>query len=479
MAGKLSAELRRAFQAGGRLDPLLLALFATVTGLVLFNTCVYEPNFPGDAFEFKRYTAVLAEGRLPDSTDSREFFTPPLPFVLPAGLLALGVPFAAAMKAGQVVNVGFCAALLVVVLLLVDELRPSDIAARRVALLLLALLPVYQHAFVYMRGEPGLALWAALSLLLAVRHLGREDWRFLPLAGLGVVMGLALLTRQQGVFILLAVTGFAGLRLLVETRGRSARIVALGVCLASTLAVSGWFYASLWQRYGTPMAFNKPRRTPSFANRPWDFYFGTGNGYLFTNPVRPAFTGQFLPTLYADAWGDYYGYFLVYVFDHRLSVFVPPWNWEERASEWRGRARYRTNRFTRPAYLGRTNLLGLFPTGLCLFGLFRALRVLARLAGPDPAPSRTLAPLLALAILLSLGGYFVLLLSFSPNFARGTTIKAIYMLQVFPLFAVLGAHALSGLRETSLLAFRTAVAGLGLLLAHNAPLLVTAYWPRP
>ena len=158
---------------------------------------------------------------------------------------------------------------------------------------------------------------------------------------------------------------------------------------------------------------------------------------------------------------------------------MPPWQWEETADEWRDRSRYRTNLFTRAPYLGRTNLLALFPTALCLIALASALRALPLLAGEDSSAASTLGPLLALAILLTLVGYFLLLLSFPLVFARGTTIKAIYLLPVFPLFAVLGADLLARLREKRPRIFRAASACLVILLVHNAPLLVTAFWPRP
>ena len=479
MRGRLTREIKRAVFVDGRLDPVLVVLLVLINGLVLFNTVVYEPDFPGDAAEFKRYTAALAAGRLPEKTDSREFFTPPLPFVMPAALLAAGVPYSTAMKLGQNVNVLYSAALLLVVLLLVEELRPGDRAPKRIALLLLAMLPVYQHAFVYMRGEPPLALGTALVLLLAIRELSRPDWRPRALATLGLVMGLMLLCRQQGVFVVLAVSAYAGLRLLATPERRALRLRAFTLSLVVAGAVGGWFYLSLWDRFKTPMAFNKPRIPPSFANRPPDFYFGTGNGELFSRPSRPHFTGQFLPTLYADAWGDYYGYFLLYVFHCGKDRFVPPWEWEKDLDKWRDPQRFRTNLFTRTPDLGRTNILALGPTALCLLGLAGGILALPRLAGRDPRPPSTLRPLLALTIALTLGGYFFLLLSFSPSFARGTTIKATYMLQVFPLFAVLGADALARLRERSRPAFTLVVSGLGLLLLHNAPLLVTAFWPWP
>ena len=32
--------------------------------------------------------------------------------------------------------------------------------------------------------------------------------------------------------------------------------------------------------------------------------------FSFTNPIRPNFSNQFISILYADTWGDYWGYFV-------------------------------------------------------------------------------------------------------------------------------------------------------------------------
>ena len=41
------------------------------------------------------------------------------------------------------------------------------------------------------------------------------------------------------------------------------------------------------------------------------FYLGSGNGNLFSDPIRGAFPNQLLPILYSETWGDYWGYFVV------------------------------------------------------------------------------------------------------------------------------------------------------------------------
>ncbi len=75
--------------------------------------------------------------------------------------------------------------------------------------------------------------------------------------------------------------------------------------------MSGWFYGWLWISYGSPIAFNaSPTTQWALHNEPAGFYFGTGNGCLFSDPVEPSFPNQLIPIFYAETWGDYWHYFL-------------------------------------------------------------------------------------------------------------------------------------------------------------------------
>jgi hypothetical protein len=64
-AARVREGLRRPFSSEGRADPLLLALFLLVNGIVLGNAIVYEPGLGYDAYMHERYVGVLARGRLP------------------------------------------------------------------------------------------------------------------------------------------------------------------------------------------------------------------------------------------------------------------------------------------------------------------------------------------------------------------------------------------------------------------------------
>jgi hypothetical protein len=457
-----------------------VALGLLTAAVVAFNAATFDPGLGYDAREHERYVVTLAGGRLPGPGDTREFFSPPLPYLLPSALVAAGVPVGLALKLGQWTNVASSLALAVIVLLIADRLRPGSRGVKRLALLLLGALPVYQRSFSFFRAEPLLACLSALGLLLAVRVFldGGDDAAVRPRAWvLGAVLGLMLLSRQQGVFVILAIALLALLRALAAPMERRRHLLALALSLSAAAAVSGWFYLSLWARVGSPLAFNKPRRPFSFANRPAFFYFGTGDGLLFADPVRPSFKGQFVPTIYADTWGDYYGYFLIYAWDARNHRYLPPWEWEGRLRKRRDRPWLDTNRFTRAPWLGRVNLASLLPSALLLLGLLGGLLRARALTRPHPSRPAAVAALLALATLASLVGYVALLLTLP--YPLGTTIKSVYLLQVFPLLALLGAEEAARIARRSGTAHRVLVAGLVAVAIHNAPALVNAYWSGP
>jgi len=476
---RAARALRAAFAADGRVDGVLLALVLFGAGLVAWNASVYPWPMSYDAEHHGRYVAALAQGRLPDFEDTREYFSPPLPYLVPAALVAAGASLDTAMRAGQLQNVGFWLGLSFVTLLLAEELRPGSRVVKRGALFFLATLPVLHRTFTFLRGEPLLALLSVLAVVLAHRQFasGPPPEARGHAVRLGLVLGLLLLTRQQGIFVIGAVTLMALGRAFAEPSTRRRRLFDLCVAGALTCVVAGGFYLSLWTRYGSPAAFNKRRAPFSLANRPAFFYFGTGDGLLFRDPLRPSFKGQLLPTLYADAWGDYYGYFLVYAWDARRDCLLHPADFEEFLVEKRSKGWLVTNRYERAAALARANLLSLLPTFFLTLGLLAALARLPALWSPEPDRASLLRLLLGLAVVISLVGYVALLLTI--RHALGTTIKATYVLPVFPFLAVLAADLLERWSKVRKGGFVAAAVGLLAVALHNAPLLMNALAGAP
>src|SRR5438105_6539537 len=72
-----------------RVDGSRLA-FLTIQAIVLFNAVFHEPTIGYDAPAHIDYLRTLATFRLPTPPDSYEFFSPPLPYLIPSLVLASG-----------------------------------------------------------------------------------------------------------------------------------------------------------------------------------------------------------------------------------------------------------------------------------------------------------------------------------------------------------------------------------------------------
>jgi hypothetical protein len=175
-------------------------------------------------------------------------------------------------------------------------------------------------------------------------------------------------------------------------------------------------------------------------------------------------------------WGDYWGYFLLYGKDTRSSVYLDGADLANIFSsgvrpEW-----METNYESIPSYLGRLNVVGLFPTTLGLVSLIFAFSLLLSKDSPQAGTTshKELACLLLFTIVTSIAGYGWFLIMY-PNPGKGDTIKATYMLQAFLFVSLLVGLLLRHLEVRLNRLYRLALAGLGVCFCHNIPALVTRY----
>jgi len=258
-------------------------------------------------------------------------------------------------------------------------------------------------------------------------------------------------------------------------RDRSRRLVALGLgAPLVALIVGGWFYGWLWISEGSPIAFPRSAAHWALSNEPVDFYTGTGNGRLFTDPFRPSFPNQLIPIFYAETWGDYKGYFLIYgkdpssgsyVFGQKLQLAVD-----------RTPLTIETNRFTLNKYLGRVNLLGLLPTALALVAFGAAvIRLPTFLRRGAPVTFAEIVRVMAVMVIsVSALGYLWFLIRF-PDIGKGETIKAMYMLHIFAPLALLTADFVRRIRVP----LNAWVVAWALLMVHNAGAVTTHFTDVP
>lgn len=457
-------------------DWLLVGLLVAINGVVLANAILHDPAIGYDARAHFAYIRVLSEGRLPSEADTYEFFTPPLSY-LPAALvrrLGFGGLFLAG-KVAQYLNVLYSLGVTVCLIRLCERIRPGCRSFKCASLLLLGMLPVFYKTFAFVRPEPLLVLLSLLVIERAVLIfvMDRLDW--LSVLALGALLGLLLLVRQQAGFVILALGVFVVARAIARRETALAYVRALAVALAAAAAIAGWFYLRHASQRGSPLAYTRQSLPLSLSNNPQHFYLGTGDGRLFTDPVRPAFRNQLLPKLYSETWGDHECYFLVYGVDRRTHSFLAGGDLENAQRRRRAAFFLRTNRVEEGRFLGRVNIVALVPSALLVAGLVAGAAFGWR-SWRRSEDARGLAlGLLWLVVVVTLLGYVVLLVLYpSPS---GNMIKATYVLHVFPLAAILAADLLERIRLWSKPLFFAALASLLLVSLHNAPALLTSYRP--
>lgn len=474
---KFLAAFLEPFQAGKGFNITLLSIFAAINGLVLFNAIFHNAWVGYDAHEYINYISILSELRLVTPEDSYEFFSPPLPFVIPAlSMIIAGVDMYRAAKLAQMLNVLLSFGSTFYLIKLCQVVGPQS-TLKQSALILLALLPVYYKTFAFVRGEPYVVFFSIIMLYYALLMVIKEQFTWVNSILMGIAMGFIALSRQWGIFLFPAVFILFAYKWIRSPPWRSSIIRAFILCIVLIAVISGWFYLSLIVRYGSGTPFNRqPAEQFSLQNQPEEFYTGISPEYLFSNPVRPNFANQFIPIFYSEVWGDYWCYFTVYARDTRTSQLVIGPDLSRIFSQERLPTWLATNYETASNYLGRVNRVSLFPTSIILISLIYALWRTLPVYGHDPAgvDHRIVSAFFLLAIGITMTGYIWFLIMY-PYHGRGDTIKATYMIQIFPLTAVLGGMFLETVKKRSQVIYRIIIAFLFLSIVHNLPAMITHY----
>ena len=448
---------------------VLLLLLVIIHGMMLYNALFHNPKTGYDAEAHLFYVTTLAQGRLPTGMDSYEFFSPPLPYAVTSVAYHYLAPYYGnalkrAVKIGQLMQWLLSIGITIVLLRLCEWVRPQNLNFKIATLTFWGILPVYYKTFAFIRGEP----WVLLFLLLAVYEflhfmaVGRWQKRpYWPAFRIGLWLGLAMTSRQWAIFAIITIAifilkelwGYASAQrqqashIHFKEIGRYLHkpfILACFIMTLTTILVGSWFYVHLYLTYGSATAFNTPAESFSFANQPATFYTDLALDKLFTDPVRPMFDNRFWPQFYTEMWGDYFAYFIIYgregdsyVFDGRVLQAIVASGIPEG---------YETNRYQMNRYLGRVNLLALPISLMMLVGFLLGGRYFSQwLRKAQTDKQTTLYTFGWLLISITWIGYGWFLLTYL--YENGSTVKATYVLHIFPFLALLAAEFLEQVRE--------------------------------
>ena len=477
-------------RADGRIAWAVIAAFVALNGVVFANAWRHDPRVGYDGNGHRTYTKVLAAGRLPTPQETHEFFSPPLPYV-PAAIARRYVEADAqpgrwrvdvALKVGQLAQAAMSVVLTLALLACVRMIRPRrDAFAAFCALLCLGMMPVYYRTFAMLRGEPFMATFATVGVALSIRAFvtRRPSLRGGALAGLA--LGGACASRQWAFFLLpgLAILGLW--RFWMDAPRRRATLRAGLATVAAAALVGGPFYVHLYLRYGSIKAFNRVetadggdaliRADTTDADEPADVVaptpvastsLATALHNAVTSPIRDRLADHRVLLAYVDTWGDYWQYFLIYAKDKKGNHF------DAAKIDGAERDGFKSNIRTMPAYLGRVSAVAIAPTLVLLAGWLASLAAARRaLAGGRAIALPVVGALIGSALL----GYAWFVLSYPGD--RADTVKATYLLQIFPLLAITASIWLADLRTRRPHAAWAIVVVLLIALAHDAPACVT------
>jgi hypothetical protein len=365
----------------------LVAALALIAG---WNAYKYPSGAGYDVRQHEEYADLLIHhGEIPGREKRSEYYTPPGFYLLAGAATLVGehVHSGDPHKLGQVLNWLVLIAAAGVLWLLARELFPGRVWLQVSALAFFCFLPVVIRVGAMFHPEPLSMLLSACALYLAARMLRGNDRRWQLAVATGVVLGLGQLVRAFSLWTFAAVV----IALVVAREWRR-----LGIVVLATAIVASPWYIRQTIKYGDPV-FDRP--TPHEAiwdRRPASFYLALGLPEVFTDPIRPNFRNDAVPTTYSEVWGDYFGV-------------------------WRGSRE-------------RQAFLGLLPTLLAVVGW------VVLLARSWRTPAR-----LPVALLPGLGllGYLYFTVSYpTPD---GDVLKASYMLTTAPAWALAFGYAVDRL----------------------------------
>ncbi len=464
----------------------LIAIFFIMNFVVLYNSCFHNPAIGYDSSEHIKYIQALSELRMPKVHDSYEFFSPPLAYIFPAVLKSVSsVSIYATARFALLLNFLYSILTTFFLLKIGETIQPEKMTIRIGMIGLLGMLPVYYKTYSFIRGEPLLTALTAYIAYKTLSMLWRGDNEIKTVKTIdcviyGMGIGLSMLTRQLAFFLIISVIGFWALIALRNPLIFKSVAVMLFKSMCVAVLVSCCFYLYMKFQYGsfkTYLRVGEPHF--SLSNQEKSFYLGTGNNQLFLAPVRPAFPNQFLPIIYSETWGDYWGFFLVMGFDAVNRTYLPGgplWN-RINSGNTEGIIH---NRDKMSRYLARTNIVGLIPSVLMMFGAILGFvscwKLITSGIRGKPILAKKIEDVSVLSMLILIVGFagYMWFLIMYP-YADGDTIKASYILHLFPFMCILGSIAMSILEEKCVLVYKLLYVILIMCFVHNIPAYLSRY----
>jgi len=303
----------------GRLSGLklryLLWFWIIVLVIVFINNITQVPfNVGFDADGHIEYIQYIFENKkVPLADEGWEMYQPPLFYILSAivlwatrlfynGMYSLYslklIPLLAGI--GQICLVYFACRIL----------YAKNLIAQAVAVSIAALMPMNIYLFHYISNELLCAFLTGLLLLLTMIFIRFEVLKVRHFCLLGLVFGLALITKLTAIVAFAAVFIVLFYKLVFEQKQRLSRVVLyFGAMLLVAFVICGGFYVRNQLHFGKVFVANWDQQAtgfewwqePGYHTSRYFFRFGR----VFVNPYYAGFYSLF-DSLYSTFWGDGY-----------------------------------------------------------------------------------------------------------------------------------------------------------------------------
>jgi hypothetical protein len=388
----------------GRDRAVTSALLGVLALIAVWNASTY-PSIGGfDAAEHIEYArALVGRGELPAGGAS---YTPPLFYAIAGTAIEVGelLGLDEPERVAQILNAALTVGTAMLLLALARLLFPARPLVRWAALAFFICCPVVLKTAAMFHPQPLVVFLSTLALVLTARMIVLRRYGLWDWVTLGPVLGATQLVRSVGIWTVGVVVLTLAVTAVVQPAERRRIRNALAACAAGALVLALPWYVYL--ELTTPNAvFGRGGTVVPLSERwPGAFYISPGLPEVITKPNRAALPPRFLPILYTDTWGDYFGI----------------WSWSPPRPELTAAVNRR---------LIVQSVVGLPLTALALAG-WLALCGLG-LARPREAPARLLVMLLPLVALAGVLYYAIR----SPS-TDGDTVKAMFALTAVPAWAI-------------------------------------------
>lgn len=330
LAGGLEYGLGRADAAAGLHRWRWIALGVAVVWALLFlhNAPLLPREIGFDASSHLEYITYIQEHwSLPSPKQGWEMFQGPLYYVLSA--LVLGAGHLKAFQSAGILLLRWLSVLIgaVNVALIFASLRlifPGQWKKQMPGALLAAFLPAQICLLHYTTNETLSATLMSAAFYLCLRIVRAPSPSSGLHAGLGCVLGLALLAKVSAIVFLPVILAVLAGKLILERQSTAGFWVrTVGLAGFFLLLVAGWRYAGVWRDFGNPLIGNWDARVAS----PWWQEPGCHTaGYFFSFGhalTAPLFSGfdSFWDCFYTTLWGD------GLAGGAASTTSLPPWNY--------------------------------------------------------------------------------------------------------------------------------------------------------